>query len=145
MRNTKRKSKKRTTRKLTEKQAAFVKEYPKDGNATEAAKRAGYEGSRKTLGSVGSKLVHTPEVYGAIREELERTLEEVGLTAEKVVRALDQVLEQSKSSRDRANIIRVADIYFKLRGIYAPEKQQVEHYHEHIHITPEALCSQITL
>lgn len=51
---------------LTPKQKAFADEYIKYGNATEAAKNAGY--SEKTAYSIGQRLLKNVEVFGYIAE-----------------------------------------------------------------------------
>lgn len=56
--------------KLTERQARFVGEYiASGGNATEAARRAGYCGSRETLAVAGHRLIRDRNVEAAIREQ----------------------------------------------------------------------------
>jgi phage terminase small subunit len=50
---------------LTEKQRRFVEAY--DGNATEAARLAGYEGDDATLAQVGYENLRKPEIVQAIR------------------------------------------------------------------------------
>ena len=50
--------------KLTAKQEAFVDAYIETGNATEAAKRAGY--SEKTAGAVGAENLKKPKIKQAI-------------------------------------------------------------------------------
>ena len=58
--------------KLTPKQAAFVEEYLKDLNATQAAIRAGY--SEKTASSIGEENLRKPEISKAIElAKLERS------------------------------------------------------------------------
>lgn len=54
---------------LTEKQLAFCEFYIECGNATEAAKKAGY--SKKTAYSVGSENLKKPEVSAYIENRLE--------------------------------------------------------------------------
>lgn len=49
---------------LTHKQKAFVECF--DGNATEAAKRAGYEGSDKTLSQIGYENMNRLEIRSEI-------------------------------------------------------------------------------
>ena len=51
-------------RKLTPKQEAFVDAFIETGNATEAAKRAGY--SEKTAGAVGAENLKKPKIKQAI-------------------------------------------------------------------------------
>lgn len=52
-------------KKLSPKQQAFVDVY--DGNATEAAKIAGYKGNEKTLSVVGSENLAKPYIWAAIQ------------------------------------------------------------------------------
>lgn len=56
--------------KLTPKQEVFVAEYLKTGNATEAAKKAGY--SEKTAGSIGGRLLKNVDVSRAIESRRDR-------------------------------------------------------------------------
>lgn len=53
---------------LTNKQAAFVREYLVDFNATQAAVRSGY--SAKTAYSIGSRLLKDVEVQASIGEHM---------------------------------------------------------------------------
>lgn len=54
--------------KLTPKQEIFVSEYLKTGNATEAARRAGYKGNDSTLQSIAKENLRKPLIQGAIKE-----------------------------------------------------------------------------
>lgn len=47
---------------MTPKQKAFADYYIKTGNATEAAKLAGYKGNEKTLGEVGHENLKKPVI-----------------------------------------------------------------------------------
>ena len=60
---------------LTEKQRRFAAAYvgPAKGNATEAARQAGYRGNANTLGAVGVENLRKPTV----RAEVDRLLEAV--------------------------------------------------------------------
>jgi len=57
---------------LTEKQRAFVEAYMGEaaGNATEAARIAGYSGGDSTLSSVGSDNLRKPKIRQAIRDRV---------------------------------------------------------------------------
>ncbi len=57
-------------RKLTDKQRAFVLEYPKDFNATQAAIRAKY--SEKTAAMIGSENLTKPYILEAIEIEYKK-------------------------------------------------------------------------
>lgn len=54
------------SKQLTDKQMKFVEVFR--GNATEAARLAGYEGNDKTLAQVGYENLRKPEILKAIRE-----------------------------------------------------------------------------
>lgn len=59
--------------KLTEKQRKFVEAFmgPAKGNATEAARIAGYSGSDATLRNAGSRLLTNANISEAIKERQE--------------------------------------------------------------------------
>jgi phage terminase small subunit len=66
---------------LNPKQAAFVREYLKDFNATQAAIRAGY--SQKTAKEQGSRLLLTNvHVKAAVKKGQEKAAEKAEITAE---------------------------------------------------------------
>lgn len=71
---------------LTPKQAAFVREYLVDLNATQAAIRAGY--SKKTAGQIGEQNLKKLEVQQAIAKGQEKRSAKVELTAEVVINGL---------------------------------------------------------
>jgi phage terminase small subunit len=66
------------------KQAAFVAEYLKDRNATQAAIRAGY--SAKTASSQGERLLRNVEVRAAVDAALAKVADRAEVTAERVIR-----------------------------------------------------------
>ena len=53
---------------LTPKQRAFADYYIECGNATEAARKAGYKGNNITLGAVGAENLKKPQIAGYIAE-----------------------------------------------------------------------------
>lgn len=53
-------------RPLTLKQRRWVRAYLETGNATEAARRAGYEGNDETLQAIGKENLHKPATKAAI-------------------------------------------------------------------------------
>jgi phage terminase small subunit len=71
---------------LTPKQAAFVMEYLKDLNATQAAIRAGY--SKKTASSQGERLLRNAEVQAAVTKGREKLAAKAEVTAERVLNGL---------------------------------------------------------
>jgi len=70
-------------KKLTDKQRAFIAEYPVDKNMTKAAERAGY--SAKTAYSQGQRLLKNVEIKTLVNQKLAELEEKAGLTAERVM------------------------------------------------------------
>ncbi len=68
-----------TEKKLTPKQALFVAEYLKTGNATEAARKAGYKGNDNTLRVVGQENLLKPAVARAVEEHQKKRDERLEL------------------------------------------------------------------
>lgn len=83
--------------KLTDKQQAFINEYLKTWNATEAARRAGY--SEKTAYSIGHENLSKPD----IADEIKRRIEEETMSADEV---LHRLTRQARGSF--ADMIRLA-------------------------------------
>lgn len=83
-------------KKLTPKQKKFVKEYQKDLNATQAAKRAGY--SEKTAQEIGSENLSKPIVAEAIKKDVDKTLEKLGIDAEYILGSIKETMERSKQA-----------------------------------------------
>ena len=72
-----------SNRPLTPKQAAFVREYLIDLNATQAAIRAGY--SAKTAYSIGEENLSKPEIATAIQSAMDKRAGKLEITAERVL------------------------------------------------------------
>lgn len=68
--------------KLTKKRMAFIDEYLKDFNGTQAAIRAGY--SKKTAKSIASEILTLPDVSEAILERMTKN----AMSADEVLRRL---------------------------------------------------------
>ncbi len=74
---------------LNPKQAAFVREYLVDLNATQAAIRAGY--SKKTAGVQGHELLKKPEIAAAVAAKGKSAADRAGATAEEILRELGRI------------------------------------------------------
>lgn len=74
--------------KLNLKQKKFLQFYLLGDNATESAKKAGYSGTRPTLGQIGHELLKKPEISAAIKENQEAIKKKYDLTEEKVLKGL---------------------------------------------------------
>jgi hypothetical protein len=73
---------------LTPKQAAFVREYLIDRNATQAAIRAGY--SADTAKQQGSRLLTNVDVQAAVERQEERLQIMADVTVESIAKQLDE-------------------------------------------------------
>lgn len=89
-------AKKRTIRPKTKpsqtlniRQTRFVTEYAKHGNATQAAKDAGY--STKTAYAQGARLLNHVEVSSQIAGKMAKTQEKSGLTLERLDREIERL------------------------------------------------------
>ena len=71
---------------MSEKHAAFVREYLVDLNATQAAIRAGY--SEATASQQGARLLANVKIAAAIREAMDQRAERVQLQADEVLAEL---------------------------------------------------------
>lgn len=71
-------------KKLTQKQAAFVREYAVDKNATRAAAASGY--SPRTAESQGSRLLKNVKVQSAIDAAIAKQAERTEITADRVLK-----------------------------------------------------------
>jgi len=111
-------------RKPTLMQIRFVRSYLRQGDPRRAAKDAGYKGGYSQLKRIGSQTIKLPHIQELIRD-YSRDLRD--LADDAVRRAL---LDESKPSLQ----LRAADIVYKLRGEYAPEK------HEHS-VSPHPLLT----
>jgi phage terminase small subunit len=89
---------------LTPKQAAFVREYLVDMNATRAATRAKY--SKRTAEQQGHRLLRNAGVAKAVASALQKRAERLELTQDTVVRGL--LIEAEDRSRGASHSARVS-------------------------------------
>ena len=71
------------TARLTQRQLLFVEAYLATGNATEAAKSAGYSGNRATLGAIGGENLKKPVIATEISRRQAEIRERSTITLEK--------------------------------------------------------------
>lgn len=81
---------------MTAKQQRFCEEYLVDGNATQAALRAGY--SKKTAYSIGNENLKKPEIADYIAEKMEELSGKTIADAEEVLAYLTSVLRGESQS-----------------------------------------------
>lgn len=74
---------------LTPKQAAFVREYLVDLNATQAAIRAGY--SARTAASIGEENLRKPDIAAAIQAAMDARAQRTEITQDRVLQELAKI------------------------------------------------------
>ena len=77
---------------LTPKQKAFADYYIECGNATEAARKAGYGGNTKTLQAISSENLSKPIISAYIAERIKPTEEKRIATADEVMQFYTAVM-----------------------------------------------------
>jgi len=87
--------------KLTLKQQLFVEAYlgAAKGNATEAARLAGYKGNDQTLASVGAENLKKPQIASRVRARVDAA----AMTADEVLKELSEVARSEW--RDHVQIV----------------------------------------
>lgn len=105
--------------KLTPKQAAFVREYLVDLNATQAAIRAGY--SEKTAYSQGQRLLKNVEVQTALQDGQATKAEAAQVNAKMVLDGLRRIAEGDGSESAR---VRAYELLGKHIGMFTEKIEQ---------------------
>lgn len=109
-------------RELNDKQAAFVREYLVDFNATQAAIRAGY--SSKTAGQIGHELLKKPEVQAALSEGQKRLAEATETEAEWIRRRLKEEATDYTEFASHSARIRALELLGKINGVFELDNKQ---------------------
>ena len=84
------------SKKLTFKQEQFIKHYLSkevSGNATEAARRAGYKGNDNTVATVGDENLRKPAIAFKINEVRGKAAKNQEVTVENVLREIGELHE----------------------------------------------------
>lgn len=84
---------------MTPKQKAFADYYLECGNATEAAARAGYKGSRQTLQAVGKENLRKPLISQYVSERMAAQDAERVASADEVLRFYTSVMRGEVSDQ----------------------------------------------
>ena len=100
---------------LSLKQLRFVKEFAALGNASEAARRAGYRTSPR-VGQIGHENLKKPAIASAIRAEIQRIEAEV--TPQRVQRRLDEIGRAAQSAAQFGPAVRAEELIGKSIGMW---------------------------
>ncbi len=108
--------------KLTDKQAAFAREYCVDKNATQAAIRAGY--AKKSAAQMGEELLRKPDVRAAVDALLAKLAEKTETEAEWVRRRLKEEADDYSEFATHSGRIRALELVGKINGIFEQDNKQ---------------------
>jgi phage terminase small subunit len=86
---------------VTPKQQAFVTEYLRDKNGTQAAIRAGY--SKKTARAIASELLTKPDIAAAVQAVQQQVATDAGITAAWVLEQQKQLAIQTKTTNEEVS------------------------------------------
>lgn len=107
---------------LTPKQAAFVLEYLKDGNATQAAIRAGY--SARTAQAIGAENLTKPLIAAALAAAQTKVAAKTETEAEWVRRRLKEEADDFSEFSSHSARIRAIETIAKLNGMFEKDNAQ---------------------
>jgi phage terminase small subunit len=107
---------------LNDKQAAFVREYLIDFNATQSAIRAGY--SKRTAGSQAHDLLKIPEIQAALKVGQARLAQKTETEAEWVRRRLKEEADDFSEFASHSARIRALELLGKVNGIFEADNAQ---------------------
>lgn len=107
---------------LNDKQEAFVREYLKDFNATQAAIRAGY--SQKTAGSQGFDLLKKPEIQARLKAFQQKAAEATETENEWVRRRLKEEADDFTEFASHSARIKALETVARLNGMFELDNKQ---------------------
>lgn len=128
-----------TTRKpprlLTEREAAFVREYLVDKNATQAAIRAGY--APRSAPQHGHDMLQRPVIKAAVARELKAQAARTLMTADKVLLDIQQLGDKAAKAGEFHAAIRSRELLGKHFKLFTDK-------HEHGGIGGGAIVMQVS-
>jgi hypothetical protein len=108
---------------LSLKQMRFVKEYACLGNASEAARRAGYKPGN-SIAQQAHENLRKPEIASAISAELQRIDFEV--TPQRVQRRLDEIGRAAQDAGQFGPAVRAEELLGKSVGMWIDKKLELQ-------------------
>lgn len=107
---------------LTPKQAAFVLEFLKDCNATQAAIRAGY--SKRTAQAIGAENLAKPLIAAALAAAQSKVAAKTETEAEWVRRRLKEEADDFSEFSSHSARIKAIETIAKLNGMFEKDNHQ---------------------
>ena len=111
---------------LTLKQERFVDEYLIDGNATQAAIRAGY--SEKTAEVIGHENLSKPKIGQAIRRKRKNLSEKVEVTQEYVIESIVRIAKKAEESGNHQAALKGMNMLAKHLGMYIERSESTHEW-----------------
>lgn len=109
---------------LSLKQRRFVDAYLLSGNASEAARRAGY--SEKTARVIGPENLQKPAVIAALATRQAAYAAELQITKDDVIAGVLAAIDMARKQENPAAMIQGCNALAKLLGFYSPEVGRIE-------------------
>lgn len=107
---------------LTPKQAAFVREYLVDLNATQAAIRAGYSPNGARV--QGCRLLAEPNIAAEIKAAQDKRARKTEITAEKVLADIERISVSAEAVEDFGAALKGKELLGKHLGMWV-DRQEV--------------------
>ena len=106
-------------RRMTHKQSLFVVYYlgDADGNATEAARLAGYKGNDHQLQTTGSETLSSPVVQAAIALQRDAMMNKAGITRETILKMYQDTYAKADLLSHSTTMKGCADSMAKMYGL----------------------------
>lgn len=112
-------------KKLTDKEARFIKEYQVDLNATQAAIRAGY--SALSANRIGAENLSKPYIKEALAAEVAVKVEKIDYSAERVLARLAEIaFDENRDSVTTKSLELLAKYHALTDGAGVKKKQETE-------------------
>ncbi len=116
-------------RDMTLKQRSFCTWYVSaevSGNATEAARRAGYKGSEKQLAVIGYENIRKPKIASEIAKLEKEALKGADVTIEKVLRDIEDERIQALAAGQIAPAVRCSELQGKYLKMWVDKIEHVQ-------------------
>lgn len=109
---------------LTAKEKKFIEAYTENGNATEAARAAGYsDTSKASLSAQGSRTLKSVKVAAYLRACVRDQCSKLGLTREKILVELNDLRLRARDEKNFKAELGALKEQAKMLGYEAPEQQ----------------------
>ena len=117
---------------LSRKQVKFVEQYAALGNASEAARRAGYK-LGNSIGQQGHENLKKPEIAAAIRRELAKS--DVDVTPVRVQRRLHDISHAAQEAGQFGPAVRAEELLGRSIGMWIDRSLQLSGQLNDSHVT----------